>query len=75
MISIPVFAQKLRTTEVSVVLVAQRLSSLNDGFVEQVMRARPIVSRKIELEQLTKVFSKKCLQVPYFQTYFLCCFQ
>ncbi|EFP09996.1 hypothetical protein CRE_20862 [Caenorhabditis remanei] len=51
---VSVFSQKLRTTGVSVVLVAQRLSTLNDGFVEQVMRARPIVSRKIELGPLTK---------------------
>ncbi|ULT85065.1 hypothetical protein L3Y34_013630 [Caenorhabditis briggsae] len=52
---VSVLSQKLRTTGVSVVLVAQRLSSLNDGFVEQVMRARPIISRKIELGPLTKV--------------------
>ncbi|CAI2355909.1 unnamed protein product [Caenorhabditis sp. 36 PRJEB53466] len=52
---VSVFSQKLRTTGVSVILVAQRLSTLNDGFVEQVMRARPIVSRKVELGQLRKV--------------------
>lgn len=51
---VSVFSQKLRSTGVSVVLVAQRLSTLNEGFVERVMRARPIVSRKIELAPLTK---------------------
>uniref|UniRef100_A0A8R1I688 Protein kinase domain-containing protein n=1 Tax=Caenorhabditis japonica TaxID=281687 RepID=A0A8R1I688_CAEJA len=52
---VSVFSQKLRTTDVSVILVAQRLASLNNDFVEQVMRARPIVSRKVELAPLDKV--------------------
>ncbi|EGT50351.1 hypothetical protein CAEBREN_22942 [Caenorhabditis brenneri] len=51
---VSVFSRKLRATGVTVVLVAQRLSTVNEGFVEQVMRTRPIVSKKIELGPLTK---------------------
>ncbi|CAI5456233.1 unnamed protein product [Caenorhabditis angaria] len=52
---VSVFCQKLRKTKINVIIVAQRLSTLNDDFVESAIRARPIVPNRFELTSLTLV--------------------